>query len=143
MEVLFCTKLGGLPVSRLLLSLSAVVLFLSGCASGTFKERQQQREKMAVSTGMFCEFISGDLFPDLDVELSLQMAKRCDVNRNFTVTNYKNSSDHNGVLYCCALAGRGERKAAPVRRSTQAPKETPAAATPAKGDSSEELIIEE
>nr|BFD60715.1 hypothetical protein CKG001_28220 [Bdellovibrio sp. CKG001] len=104
-------------------------LILSGCASGTFKARQQERERLAASSGMYCEFVSGDLFPDLDVELSMSMAKRCDSSRNFTVTNYKNSSDHSGVIYCCATANRSERRAAAPKKS--------APATPAKSETVE------
>lgn len=90
---------------RLALLLSLSTLFV-GCASGTFKARQEQRERMAASTGMYCEFVSGDLFPDVDVELSMSMAKRCDSTKSFSITNYKNSSDHNGVIYCCSTAGK-------------------------------------
>ncbi|AHZ83585.1 hypothetical protein AB1A81_14695 [Bdellovibrio bacteriovorus] len=97
---------------RLLFALSTSALILSGCASGSFKARQEQREKMAASTGMFCEFLSGDVYHDLDVELSMKMANRCDANRNFSITNYKNTSDQNGVIYCCATSGRAEKKAA-------------------------------
>ncbi|MEN0058144.1 MAG: hypothetical protein AAGB31_04870 [Bdellovibrio sp.] len=61
---------------------------------------------------MFCEFLSGDLFPDLDVELNLQMARRCEANKNFSITDYKNSSGQSGVMYCCALAGKAEKKTA-------------------------------
>ncbi|WII72823.1 hypothetical protein QJS83_02935 [Bdellovibrio sp. 22V] len=109
---------------RLFLLLTSGMLFLSGCASGTFKARQEQREKMASSTGMYCEFLSGDMFPDLDVELSMSMARRCDANKTFSITNYKNSSDQNGVIYCCSTRSR---------MTTQTPKK----ATPAKTESSE------
>ncbi|MEK2646593.1 hypothetical protein [Bdellovibrio sp. BCCA] len=90
---------------RLFILLTSSVLLLSGCSSA-FKARQEQREKLAASTGMYCEFVSGDLFPDLDVELNMQMARRCDSNKNFSITNYKNSSDQTGVIYCCSTAGR-------------------------------------
>lgn len=85
-------------------------LMLAGCASGTFKARQEQREKAVGNSGMFCEFVSGDLFPDVDVELNLSMARRCDSSKSFSITNYKNSSAHNGILYCCS-ALRGDKKA--------------------------------
>ena len=105
----------------LILSSLSFLLFLSGCASGTFKARQEQREKLAASSGMYCEFVSGDLFPDLDVELSMSMAKRCDSSKQFSITNFKNSSDHSGVIYCCSTAARraaaGPRKALPAAKS--------------------------
>lgn len=102
-----------------LLSLSTVFV---GCASGTFKARQEQREKMAASTGMYCEFISGDMFPDVDVELSMSMARRCDASKNFSITNYKNSSDQSGVIYCCSSVPK--RSGAMSKRSSAAPATT-------------------
>ncbi|MGZ3768982.1 MAG: hypothetical protein ACXVCP_06800 [Bdellovibrio sp.] len=104
---------------------TSAALILSGCASGTFKARQEQREKLANSTGMYCEFISGDLFPDLDVELSMKMANRCDSNKNFSITNYKNSSDQPGVIYCCSTYNRAERRSSQASR-TAAPAPAPA-----------------
>ncbi len=109
----FLYRQEGSVSQRLFILFTTSALFLSGCASGTFKARQQEREKMAASTGMYCEFISGDLFPDLDVELSMQMARRCDSNKNFSITNYKNSSDQSGVVYCCSTA-RKSAVAAPA-----------------------------
>ncbi|MBV2168211.1 MAG: hypothetical protein KUL82_05845 [Bdellovibrio sp.] len=116
---------------RLFIPLTLSALFLSGCASGTFKARQEQREKLAASTGMYCEFVSGDLFPDVDVELSMKMASRCDSSKSFSITNYKNSSDQAGVIYCCSMAGKGERRAAVSSSSEKK-------ATPAKGNSAQD-----
>lgn len=104
--------------------LSLVVLILSACSSNTLKVRQEQREKLAVSTGMYCDFVSGDMYPDIEVELSLQMARRCDAGKNFTMTQFRNSSNHNGVLYCCHST-RTEKKNLPAptpRRATPADK---------------------
>lgn len=100
--------------------LALVLVFLSACSSNTLKVRQEQREKLAASTGMYCDFVSGDLYPDIEVELSLKMAGRCDAGKNFTMTQFRNSSNHNGVLYCCHSA-RAERKNVPAptpRRTT-------------------------
>ncbi len=122
---------------RLSILLPFVTLFIAGCASSTFKARQEQREQLALSTGMFCEFISGDLFPDLDVELSMRMAKRCDSDKNYTITNHRNESGQNGVIYCCTMANartkpRVSRPAAPATPAT-------AAATPAAGKVNKEI----
>lgn len=114
--------------------LSLLALTFVGCASGKFKARQEQREKLAASSGMYCEFISGDLYPDLDVELSMAMAKRCDATKQFTITNYKNSSDHNGVIYCCSMAAA--KRAAAAKRST-----TPSNST-APNASTDEVVSE-
>lgn len=111
---------------RVFLALSAVFL-VTGCASGTFKARQEQREKMAASSGMFCDFVSAALSPDVDVELSMQMARRCDSTKNFSITNYRSASDEQGVLYCCATSSRSiapkkssVKKAAPKGSNTDA-----------------------
>lgn len=109
-------------------------LLLSGCASGTFKARKEQREKLASSTGMYCEFVSGDLHPDLDVELSMQMANRCDSGKSFSITNYKNSSDQIGVIFCCSTVGRAERR-------TSQPAKAPVEAAP-KAESKDDAITE-
>ncbi len=116
----------------LVVSLSSA-LFLSACASGTFKARQEQREKMASSAGMYCEFVSGDVHPDIDVELNMLMAHRCDSSRPFSITNYKNSSDQQGVIYCCAMAG-GRSYAAPVSKAPTKAKPAPAPEKDASGD---------
>jgi hypothetical protein len=86
----------------------STALFLSACASGTFKTRQEQRDKLAASSGLYCDFVNGDQYPDLDVELNMRMAKKCDANKSFSVLPYKNSSDKSGVVYCCAMQGREE-----------------------------------
>lgn len=104
---------------RIILLVPAVA-FLSACASGTYKARQEMREKAAASTGLFCEFVNGEQHTDVDVELNLQMAKRCDASRPFSITNYRNSSEMFGVVYCCQTADsrrparRSEAKAKPA-----------------------------
>lgn len=121
----------------LVVSLSSALL-LSACASGTFKARQEQREKMASSAGMYCEFVSGDVHPDIDVELNMLMARRCDSSRPFSITNYKNSSDQQGVIYCCAMAGGRGYATAPVSKAPPA-KAKPAPA-PEKDASGDEVV---
>ncbi len=95
-------------------------LYLTGCASGAFKARQEQREKLVGSSGLYCEFVNGEQHPDIDVELNMQMAKRCDASKPFSITNYKTSSEMNGVMYCCQVPGSAKIKvssAAPVSAS--------------------------
>lgn len=100
--------------------------YLVGCASG-YKARQEQREKAAAAAGLFCEFVNGEQHPDVDVELNLQMAKRCDASRPFSITNYKTSSEMNGIVYCCQPVGT---KSA-ARYSQPAPRPMPASTAPA------------
>lgn len=87
-----------------LIVLAVSFLALAGCASSKFKERQLQREKATSTTGMYCEFINGEVHSDVDVELNLSMARRCDSQKTFSITNYRNSAKQNGILYCCAAS---------------------------------------
>jgi len=93
------------------------LLFLTGCASSSYKARLDNREKQAASSGLYCEWIDGDKHSDIDIEVNLQMAKRCDANKPFTLTPYKNSSDANGIMYCCAMRD-GEGKVSSGKKSS-------------------------
>ncbi len=109
--------------------LCLALMVLSGC-SGAMKKRQEQREKVAATSGLFCEFVSGDDHTDVDVELNLSMARRCDSAKNFTVTSYKSSSEINGLLYCCSL--KRPDKPASAAKATEI--KSPEAAVPAAED---------
>ncbi|WP_210415540.1 hypothetical protein [Bdellovibrio sp. NC01] len=132
------------------IALSSLFL-LSACASGTFKARQEQREKLATSAGLYCEFVNGDQHPDVDVELNMQMARRCDASRNFSIINYKNASDQIGVVYCCAMPDKNGGRVAANRREPRqvapapiAAKPAPATATPAApAETSTEEVLPE
>lgn len=109
------------------------LLALSGCASSAYKQRMEQREKLASSSGLYCEWINGDKHSDIDVEINLQMSKRCDSSKPFSLTPYKNPSDQNGIMYCCAMAGSGEPKVS--SRKASGPAAQPAAASVKEGAS--------
>jgi hypothetical protein len=83
---------------------SAVIsaLFVSGCASGR-KQKLEQREKLAASSGLYCDFVNGDKNKEVEIELNVLMAKKCDSDRPFSITNYKSPAEVTGVLYCCAV----------------------------------------
>ena len=100
-----------------------VLLFAVGCSSSSFKTRQEQREKLAISSGFSREFVNGDVFPDLDVELSLTMAKKCDPNKSMTMTQYRNASDQNGIVYCCNLLKKSSGSA--PKKPVETPEEAP------------------
>ncbi len=94
-----------------------VFLSLTACSTA-LKQRQAERERVSQNSGLYCEFVNGDDHNDIDVEMNLQMAKKCDISKQFSFTNYKNASDIFGVIYCCNSA----KKSAAVT--------TPAAAVP-------------
>lgn len=74
--------------------------FLSGCSTGS-KARRDDRERVAQAKGFFCDFVSESDFNDVDVELNLRMAKKCDGSKPFSITGYKRVSDNPGLFYCC------------------------------------------
>ncbi len=84
-------------------------VFIIGCGSAQ-KKRLELREKLAASSGMYCEFISGDVHSDVDVELNMQMARRCEPTKPLSITNYKNSSENYGVIYCCSMKKEEPKK---------------------------------
>lgn len=133
---------------RVVLLSAMSALMMTACASSKFKERQAQREKAASSAGLYCEFISGDVYPDLDVELNMKMAQRCDARGSLSITNYKNTSDQNGIMYCCAMNGpqREERRPQPPPRKTPAkdaaPAASPSSGAPAKSNADDDVLSE-
>ncbi len=88
-----------MSVIKIVASVIVGFFFLSGCTS--MQKRQEERNKVAQSSGLYCEFVNGDANNDVDVEVNLRMSKKCDVNKQFTLTNYKNASDLFGVIFCC------------------------------------------
>lgn len=95
-------------------------VFIFGCGSAQ-KQRLELREKLAASSGMYCEFISGDVHSDIDVELNMQMAKRCEPTKPLSITNYKNSSENYGVIYCCSIKKDEPKKVTPHNPAPSAP----------------------
>lgn len=104
----------------------ASCVLLTSCGGARLKARQEQREKLVSSSGLYCEWVNAEKHSDVDVELNLQMAKRCDSSKPFSLTPYKNSSDQNGIMYCCGVAGYdssggGNSYAPPIPRRTNSP----------------------
>lgn len=109
------------------------LVFLAGCASSKLKERKEQRDKVAQSSKLYCEFINGDIYPDIDVALNLEMAKRCDSEKPFSLTNYKTPAENPGILYCCSMASRTAAPGAVFDKPKKS-EAVPAAAAPVKED---------
>lgn len=100
----------------LLASTLLSVLFLTGCSSSR-KQKFEQREKLAASSGLYCDFVNGEKNKEVELELNVMMAKKCDSDRPYSITNYKSPAEVTGVLYCCAI--RKEAKAVESRTSSQ------------------------
>lgn len=102
---------------QIILGLLAVVL-VTGCSSTAMKQRKEQRDKVAGSARLYCEWINGEIYSDIDVAVNLEMAKRCDADKPFSITAYRTPSENNGVMYCCS--------------TTNSVMAAPAAASPSK-----------
>ncbi|GIL18487.1 MAG: hypothetical protein BroJett040_22380 [Oligoflexia bacterium] len=87
---------------KLISVVTLTALFFAGCSSAQ-KQRKEQRDKIAQTSKMFCEFVNGEVYPDVEVQLNLEMAKRCDSDKSFTISTYKTPSENQGIVYCCAL----------------------------------------
>lgn len=87
--------------SRLSVGLIAM-LALAGCSSAQ-KARLAEREKISATSGMLCDFVNGDEYQDVEIQLNLEMARRCDSSKSFTVTEYKNASEVHGIVFCCSM----------------------------------------
>ena len=111
-----------------LLSTVFVTVSVTGCASSKMKERKEQRDKVAAQAKLYCEFINGDVYPDIDVALNLEMAKRCDSEKPFSMTNYKTSAENPGVIFCCStVTPKAAAPAAVFDKGGDKPAATPAA----------------
>lgn len=88
---------------KLKLLIGLIGLFLIGACTSVNKARIVERERAAQSKGLFCEFVSESDFKDIDIELSLRMAKRCDGSKPFTTSTHKRTSEDTGILYCCNI----------------------------------------
>jgi hypothetical protein len=95
--------------------------FTAGCASSQIKARKDQRDKVSQTSKMYCEFVNAEIYPDVDVQLNLEMAKRCDNEKAFSITNFKTTNENTGVIYCCALSDSAKTDSKPEKK---APTET-------------------
>lgn len=90
--------------------------FLAGCSSSKIKERREQRERVSQSARLYCDFINGEMYPDVEVALNLEMAKRCDSDKPFSITAYKTPAENPGIMYCCATPTKPAAPAAVFER---------------------------
>ena len=80
---------------------TALLFSLVACTSAQIKARKEQRDKAVQTTHLYCEFVNGETYPDIDVALNLEMAKKCDSEKPMTVSNYRSPSDSIGLIFCC------------------------------------------
>ena len=96
------------------LSLLLLAVFsLAGCGSSAIKQRKEQRDKISQSSKLYCEFVNGEVYVnDIDVALNIEMGKRCDLDKPFTVTQYKTPSESQGLVYCCSMSAKASAQKA-------------------------------
>ncbi len=111
---------------KVLAALGLSMFFVSACSSSKIKERKEQRDRTIQSSKMYCEFINGDNFPDIDVAVNLEMAKRCDSDKPFSLTQYNTRADGTGIMYCCSVSAS--------KVSALTPKKTDAKKTESKDE---------
>ncbi len=89
---------------QLIITATMAAMVFAGCASSQMKARKEQREQVVKNAKLYCEFINGEVFPDIDVALNLEMAKRCDSEKPFSISQYRTPSENQGMMYCCSVA---------------------------------------
>lgn len=95
-----------LSVNRFLLLMTVgSFAFLTACGSSAVKARKEARDKAVQSSKMYCSFVNGEIFPDIDVALNIEMAGKCDSEKAFTIAPYKTPSENVGIIFCCANPG--------------------------------------
>jgi hypothetical protein len=122
---------------RIIILNSLLMVFVTGCASSKFKQRKEQRDSLVRGQGIYCDMVNGDLFPDVEVQLNIEMAKRCDSNKSFSISGYRApTSDAVGVVYCCALASANKSDVevkSPAKKTDENPSEKSEAKSDQKG----------
>lgn len=63
--------------------------------------------------------------------MNLEMAKRCDSAKPFSISGYKSPAEVSGMMYCCSLLKKGQSGSGAMAKST-APSLSPSGGTPAK-----------
>ena len=86
--------------SLTLLALGAFIL--TACGSARIKARKDERDKVATISHMYCDFVNGEVYPDVEVAMNLEMAKHCEAKGLLSITQYHSPSDATGLVYCCS-----------------------------------------
>lgn len=120
---------------NLILAASLALAALVGCSSTAQKERKAQREGLSKSSKLYCEFINGEQYQDIDVFLNIQMAQKCDADKPYSVSQYRTPSDIQGIMFCCGLT----HKAAQAETAEAAPAKKDAKKDVKKDDKKDDL----
>jgi hypothetical protein len=114
--------------------LGSLATMAVGCASSQIKARKDQRDKVAISSRLFCDFVNGEIYPDVEVQLNLEMAKHCEHDSPMSVTQYRTSNENMGIVYCCSYNGPESKKADSKPDAKTEVKKTANKSAPSGGD---------
>lgn len=89
---------------KAIMALSLATGLLAGCSSN--KKKLEQREKAAAASGLYCDFVNGDKHKEVELELNLAMAARCDSEKPYSISDYRNAAEVHGMLFCCSMKKR-------------------------------------
>jgi hypothetical protein len=106
-------------------------IIISGCSAAQ-KARREERDRVVQSKGVLCDFVSESDFKDIDIELNLRIAKRCDASKPFNISSYKRVSENPGVLYCCNTNGNVSFDNETSKSDSAQDADAPVKAAPAK-----------
>ena len=101
-----------------LLALGALA-FVAGCASAKMKARKEERNKLAQSSGLYCDFVNNEIHSDVEVQLNMEMSKKCDNDKPFSISGFKTSNENSGIMYCCSLDPQAKLGDAAEGKSTK------------------------
>ncbi len=87
--------------SLFLLLAGLIVFMTTGCSSKN--KKAEIRDRAVVTSGLVCDFVNGEKNRQVELELNIVMAKKCDLDKPYTVTDYKTAADVSGLVYCCRV----------------------------------------
>lgn len=100
--------------SLFLLFVVIATILSSGCASSN--KKSEMRDRAVASSGLACDFVNGEKNRQVELELNIVMAKKCDLDKPYTVTDYKTPAEVTGLIYCCRVK---DGSVTPVSTSTE------------------------
>ena len=98
------------------------LLFVTGCSSGN--KKSEARDKVTSQSGLYCDFVNGEKNRQIELELNILMAKKCDVDKPYTISDYRSPAEVSGMIFCCRVKEMQAIKAAAP--AYKAPVSTPA-----------------
>jgi hypothetical protein len=102
-------------MNRILVILVCLSLGI-GCSTAQ-KERREARDRIANQAGFLCDFVNESDFKDIEIELNLRMANKCNSAKPFSVSGYKRLNESSGFMYCCSFKDGANSSAVENRKA--------------------------